>query len=254
MIDLSPIRQARETLQTRQNGLIQTIRDRNPARYSADNANQDNSWEGKWLNADQERMRQLDWLQKALEDDDLTKTVEDEAAARETANNLQSDTSHRQLSGANASTMTRAGRAGSSVNAANVLRINAARDAAKAQAKAQADELRAAGISGVEDMERQLVDQIMSESGAYEAAQQAAVNGQQVEIAGARRQAELNDSYRNILANTLGNVLTSTVSPIASGGFDYADRQNQKQEAAIMQALTNGQTPQTYKPTTWWGI
>jgi hypothetical protein len=231
-IDLAPIKTAREALKTRQAGLIDTIRSRSP-QFSAENAATDQSLEGRFLQSDIERGKQLDWLEAALGSTDpktsLTATTEAEASAREAAGNAQAKQNLTTTSGQQAANAARSGQAGSSADAENRARIAVAYEAAKAQAKAQADELRAAGISGVDQMQQQLVDSIMKENINFQAAQEAALSGQAVDIQAGQMQRELDGSYKNILSNTLGDILSSA-GDMGAAKFNNANRRNQLDE------------------------
>ena len=257
-IDMSRINDARTALIQRQADLTNQIKTRSP-QYSDANVAQDPSWEGKWLGADRERSKQLDWLQQSLSSTDpttsLTAASEAEAATREKSDTLQAETLHRRIGGSAAANAARSGQSGSSFDAQQQGQMAAALAGAKAKAKSQADELRAAGIAGANAMEEQLVSQIMAESSTAQAAYQAALSGQQVEFQGAQQQASLDSQYRDILAKSLGTAMGTAGTTVAAG-FQNADRQNQLSENAWDKWRTSGgaSPPPTVENKTWWGF
>jgi len=259
--DLSYLSKAREQLNTRRYELLDKANSNagGGTRFTIDNAGQGTGWENKWFAQDTERSKQLDWLEKALTGGDLTKTTNDLATTGEAAANRQSENTYATSKGAVSSGVAKSGLAGGSQHMQENARLSVALQTAKTQAKAQADDLRRAGIEGVEDMERQLVDQIMVDNGFYTAAQSAAVQGQQVDITGARMQSDLDNQYRGILASALTDVTQSTVQPFVTEGFNSADRYNQQQNLKYNQAVDDwryngretGQEPAIPTQRTW---
>jgi hypothetical protein len=255
-IDLTKIRLAREELQGRQAGLIQTIRDRSPQRFTAENANQDATWEGSWLGQDQERSKQLDWLEKYLKSDNTPdKLIGDEADTREKSNILNAETAHRRISGQSAVLAARTGQAGSSVDADRRATMDMDLSMAKVKARQYTDELKNAGIRGADAMQEELIGLIMQDSDSYALAQQAAITGQRVEIQGAKMQSDLERGYRDILSNTIGNVINNVAAPAISTGFDYADRANRTTQDNWERWNSGDRTapPPKISDNTWWG-
>jgi hypothetical protein len=208
-------------------------------RYSIDNADQANSWDGRWLAADNERARQLGMLQTKLTDPALLAGIERQANTQRDAVTASASSQHRQATGSLRSSMAAKGTAGGGLDAQLTAQNDAILQAAKARAQSMADEARAAGITGLRGIEKSLVDRILAEddNGAYGSA----LDSQQTGIRAGEMNRQLEDEYGGLLSNTLAGFVGNTVQPFVSGGFDAADRANQANQDTA--------NPSNY---TWW--
>jgi hypothetical protein len=225
----------------RASGLFDTItrRNGNQNRYTWDNAATNDSWEGRWLGADQERLRQLDLLQNAMTDPSWTSQLDTYTGALDTAGQTQAKEGYRQAEGQRRTGAASTGRSGGSWEAATAGANAQALANAKAQVAQQVNELRAAGVRNLDQMGRQLLDGIIA--GPDEsAAMGTALTAEQGSAELARLQ-ELNaEQYRGLLANTVAGFVGQAVTPAITAGFQNADRWNTQQRNNYLDARDTG--------------
>jgi hypothetical protein len=222
---LDDISVSRSMLEDRSNQLADKIVDRGGGRFSWENADKAKSWDGRWLGADRERLRQMDLLTAAVSDPNWTAQIDREAAARKTAGEAQAGSAFRQAEDQRKVAAARGGMAGSSNDAAIEAENRQHVAMVKAQVSQQVDELRSAGIENLENMGRQLLQRALAgpeETAAMGVSQQGAQAGMQTQQLANQN----NEMYRGLLANSLTGFLNNTVSPAVQMGFQSADRWN----------------------------
>ena len=221
-------------------------------RFTYDNADQIGGADGHALATDRTRIQQLNLLRDKLNDPNLQKGVNDLADSRLNADTASIGSNYQQANGRLRASLARRGIAGGGMDAQQSASLDVQRAAAQAKAKSQADEIRAAGITGLQDLEKQLTDQIMQLDD--DGAGKSRLDLLSGEAQGQRMQSQLDDQYRGLLANSLAGVVNNAITPAITSGFDYADRQNAANDRTDTLAMYNGETPQSRQRSSWWNF
>ena len=233
---LNDINSARTPIEERAGTLANTITSDN--RYNYDNAGQQDSWNGRWLTADRERLRQLNLLQGAAGSSDWTKDLDKEAETRTKAGNLYADAGlanaedKRKVAGAN-------GGAGGSWD--KIVKTSNDYDMAKAKVQVAQNvaELKAAGVQHLDEMGRQMLNAIIA--GPEEtAAMGISAAGTSADLQGKNLADRNADQYAGLLSSSIGNFLNNSVTPAVQLGFQSADNWNQQQRENYTDARNSG--------------
>ncbi len=212
---------------------------------------------------DRRRQELIVALNQALADPTGRDTAD--RAARAQARNL-TGLADREYQGADQQRLAgaaRTGLLGSSASRFDAGSLSAVRDDARQQAAA----IPVQSAQQYQDLEQQQLGQVLRQILApvqeQQLLSQATIQGAQVGNQFSELQAQNEAQFRAALANALGGLVKNTVTPAISGGFQYADRQNQRQSNQYAENLTawSGQPaesrgPQPQRPTnqaTWWG-
>jgi hypothetical protein len=211
-------------------------------------------WDQKWIDSDRERLGQVGLLEQAVKGSNWTDQVNKQADSQQAAQEGALGEQHRQAQSSIQTDTAARGMLGSSVEATQVAANDARLAVAKTKAKQQADELKAAGLRDLGDLEQQLLDSILTDSASESSAQSSSLQAQQAGITGAQLQAKNAEMYRNSLANALGGFVKNGVTPTIDAGFKTADRQNQAlyQQATLTNDL-NKRQDLLNRQTTWYG-
>jgi hypothetical protein len=118
---------------------------------------------------------------------------------------------------------------------------------AKAQAAAQAEEIRNAGLTGLGDLEQDLLNAILAEDEDYSHATEA----MNTAIQGAGLSSQAQKEYDTLLANAVAGFLNNTGTPALTEGFTAADRENQRRYDAWETGGYQGQRPSS---ASWWNL
>jgi hypothetical protein len=215
--------------------------------FTAANAASAPDWEGRWLTSDQDRLRQIDLLEKTTGDPRFRKQIDDQADTFRTSAVKQSEAGHRDVMGAARADLARGGVVGSSMDAERTAAIDLRLAKAKAQAQAQAEEIRAAGLTGLGNQEQQLLEQILAEDEDYGPAMEA----QNTAIQGAGMSSQANQDYDTLLASAVAGFLNNTGTPALTEGFTAADRENQRRYDAWRDGGYQNGRPDT---ASWWNL
>lgn len=220
---LSDIGSARSGLTARANSLADIIT-KSP-RWSVDNADQQDSWNGRNLASDRFRLQQLGLLEGAINDPHWTESIDRVADTKRKAGESSATERNRQEGGNLNALVADRGTAGGSYAEVQKQKNAQALEAAKVQVGQQVNELRAAGISDLATAGRQLLSQIIDGNDDSEA-MGAALQGEQGNIEGQRMLGENDAQSRALLSNAIGGFLNNTAAPAVEYGFSAADRYN----------------------------
>ena len=256
---LDDIGVSRTLVEDRSNQLAKNIMSSSGG-YSWDNADKADSWDGRWLSADRERLRQLDLLSAAVTDPSWTDKLDKEVGARKDAGFKAADYGHRRGEDQRKTTAAAGGTAGGSWDA--VVQAQNAQELANTKAKVsqQVAELKAAGLQNLEEMGRQLLSKALA--GPDEGSAMGVQTAGDENSAGVRQMQAQNDGqYSRLMADTLGSFLSDTVSPAISSGFQAADNWNQDMRDNYRDARDSG-TNTTFAnweaanggSRSWWGF
>lgn len=225
-------------------------------RYSYDNAGQAEGDPGRFLTADRERLSQLGILRDKFNDPTLMNGINNQAETARVAADTSSGSQYRKATGMLRTSLSKRGVVGSSLDTQQTAQNDARLASAQSQAKTYADEIRAAGITGLEGMEKNLTQQILGEDdgGASDTTLQIHNTG----ASAATLQQQLDAQYGGLLANSLAGVVNNTVTPFITGGYDRQDRLNSQSDNAYQEQLAGwdgqGARPTRGQRANWWGI
>lgn len=221
-------------------------------RFTYDNADQVGGGTGEALATDRTRLNQLGILRDRLNSPDMMQGINDQADTQKYASEVSAGEQARQATGRLRASLARRGLSGGSQDVQQTANVDVQLAAAKAQAKTQADEIRSAGITGLQDLEKSLTNQIMGLND--DGTGQTRLDQINTDSKAGEIQAQLNEQYRGLLSNSIAGVLNNTVTPAITTGFDYADRvnaQNDRQDTLDQYA---GKTPTKRPASSWWGF
>lgn len=257
---LDDITSARDQLQTRRNALSESITTKD-GRYSSANADQQDSWAGRWLGADNERLRQVNLLSDAVKGSAWTATLDNEVSARKDAGFKQADYGLSQAESQRKTAAAKGGTAGGSWDA--VVESQNAQEMARVKSVVtqQVNELRSAGIQNLDEMGQQLLSKALAggeETGAMGVQSAATTDRNQL----SQTNDQISEQYRNLLSNTVGGFLSNTVTPAVSMGFESAGRWNQQMRNDYTDARDTGAYQGNFKDwenanggsRSWWGF
>jgi hypothetical protein len=257
---LDDIINARGQLEQRRNALSEAITTTDN-RYSSANADQQDSWNGRWLGADNERLRQVNLLSQAVQDPSWTASLDREVNARKDAGFAQADYGHARAADTTKVTAARSGTAAGSWE--GVVRRQSDQEMANTKAKVsqQVNELRAAGIQNLDVMGRQLLSQALA--GPEESAGMGvSAQGTQAGYATDGMIDQNDERYRGLLADTLTNFVNNSVTPAVTMGFQSAKQWNQDQRDNYTDARDTGEYQGNFRDwananggtRSWWGF
>lgn len=207
-----------------------------------------NPWASQWVQADRDRLGQLGLLRTAINDPGWQDSIGRQADAVRTEAEGQVTNSHVAASGQRAADSSRSGTAGGGLDQMHQAKLDAQLAAAKAKAAQGAQELRDAGVAGMEEAFQGLLSNILGDQGEAAAMGQASsayangVDGINDVVLGAQKQYQANaDQYRGLLSQAMGSAIQYGVQPFVNAGFTNADRSN-------AQSWANGGN----QDNTWW--
>lgn len=257
---LDDINTARTGIEARNNELRTGIAG-SDNRYSFDNADQQDSWAGRWAGADTERLRQLNLLSQAVQDPSWTASLDNEVAKRKDAGFAQADYGHRQGEDQRKTGAAKGGTAGGSWDA--VVQAQNAQEMARVKATVtqQVSELKAAGIQNLEEMGKQLLSKAIA-GGNESASMGIAGQGTQAGYSADNMITANDQQYRGLLADTLSKFVSNSVTPAVTMGFDSAGRYNQQMRNDYTDARDTGAYKGNFQDwasanggsKSWWGF
>lgn len=198
------------------------IEERRNALYARPGTDQ---WDARFLQADNERLRQLSELERVMQDPSWTAQVDRQADSAGAAARAQDDEGYRQAEGQRRARGAATGTAGGSYDAV-IAGQNAQRlAAARAQVNQQVAELKAAGIRDADAMGRELLDQILAGPD-DQGSMGTALDGQRANIQSQQQMANLESQFRGAMANSIAGFVQNGVTPAVTGGFQAANTWN----------------------------